>query len=76
MTEKMTIGRLADAAGVNVESVRFYQRSGLIDVSVVSAPCRHSTSIFFRLDNPWIVVRYSASAFARRNSDYFFNDPI
>lgn len=31
MTEKMTIGRLADAAGVNVETVRFYQRSGLID---------------------------------------------
>ena len=31
MTEKMTIGRLADAAGVNVETVRFYQRSSLID---------------------------------------------
>lgn len=31
MAEKMTIGRLADAAGVNVETVRFYQRSGLID---------------------------------------------
>jgi MerR family mercuric resistance operon transcriptional regulator len=31
MIEKMTIGRLADAAGVNVETVRFYQRSGLID---------------------------------------------
>ncbi len=31
MTEKMTISRLADAAGVNVETVRFYQRSGLID---------------------------------------------
>jgi MerR family mercuric resistance operon transcriptional regulator len=31
MTEKITIGRLADAAGVNVETVRFYQRSGLID---------------------------------------------
>lgn len=31
MVEKMKIGRLADAAGVNVETVRFYQRSGLID---------------------------------------------
>lgn len=31
MTAKMTIGRLANAAGVNVETVRFYQRSGLID---------------------------------------------
>lgn len=31
MTEKMTIGGLADAAGVNVETVRFYQRTGLID---------------------------------------------
>ncbi|MYN47735.1 Hg(II)-responsive transcriptional regulator [Pseudoduganella sp. FT93W] len=31
MDEKMTIGRLAAAAGVNVETVRFYQRSGLID---------------------------------------------
>lgn len=31
MTDKMTIGRLADAAEVNVETVRFYQRSGLLD---------------------------------------------
>lgn len=31
MTEKMTISRLAGAAGVNIETVRFYQRSGLID---------------------------------------------
>ena len=31
MIEKMTIGRLASAAGVNVETIRFYQRSGLID---------------------------------------------
>lgn len=31
MTEKMTISRLASAAGVNVETVRFYQRSGLIE---------------------------------------------
>ncbi len=31
MPKKMTISRLATAAGVNVETVRFYQRSGLID---------------------------------------------
>ena len=31
MSEKMTISRLAGAAGVNIETVRFYQRSGLID---------------------------------------------
>lgn len=31
MTEKMTISRLASAASVNVETVRFYQRIGLID---------------------------------------------
>lgn len=30
MNQKMTIGRLALAAGVNVETVRFYQRSGLL----------------------------------------------
>ena len=34
MTEKMTISRLAGAAGVNVETIRFYQRSGLIDEPV------------------------------------------
>lgn len=31
MTGKMTIGRLAEAAAVNVETVRFYQRSSLIE---------------------------------------------
>jgi MerR family mercuric resistance operon transcriptional regulator len=31
MTKKMTIGRLASAAGVTVETIRFYQRSELID---------------------------------------------
>jgi MerR family mercuric resistance operon transcriptional regulator len=30
MTAPMTIGRLAKAAGVNVETVRYYQRRGLI----------------------------------------------
>jgi len=28
---KLTIGRLADQAGVNVETVRYYQRIGVID---------------------------------------------
>ncbi len=30
MTEQMTIGRLAEAAGVNVETIRYYQRRGLL----------------------------------------------
>ena len=29
-TENLTIGALADAAGVNVETIRFYQRKGLM----------------------------------------------
>ena len=28
----MTIGQLADAAGVNVETIRYYQRRGLMEV--------------------------------------------
>lgn len=31
MDEEMTIGRLAGFAGVNVETIRFYQRQGLLD---------------------------------------------
>jgi MerR family mercuric resistance operon transcriptional regulator len=31
MPEGMTIGRLAKAVGVNVETIRYYQRRGLID---------------------------------------------
>ena len=31
MKEKLTIGRLAQAAGVNVETIRYYQRRGLLD---------------------------------------------
>jgi MerR family transcriptional regulator, mercuric resistance operon regulatory protein len=38
--EAMTIGRLAAAAGVNVETVRYYQRRGLLE-----APQRPSGSI-------------------------------
>src|SRR5438046_2807643 len=35
MDEQLTIGRLAATAGVNVETIRFYQRKGLL-----SAPNR------------------------------------
>lgn len=31
MNEQLTIGRLAKAAGVNVETIRYYQRRGLVD---------------------------------------------
>ena len=31
MNEQLTIGRLAKAAGVNVETIRYYQRRGLLD---------------------------------------------
>ncbi|MGA8031694.1 MAG: Hg(II)-responsive transcriptional regulator [Casimicrobiaceae bacterium] len=31
MNEDLTIGRLARAAGVNVETIRYYQRRGLVD---------------------------------------------
>jgi len=30
MDEKLTIGKVASAAGVNVETIRFYQRRGLM----------------------------------------------
>ena len=31
MTIELTIGKLAGAAGVNVETIRYYQRRGLLD---------------------------------------------
>ena len=31
MAQEMTIGRLAKAAGVHVETIRYYQRRGLLD---------------------------------------------
>jgi MerR family mercuric resistance operon transcriptional regulator len=31
MAQKLTIGRVAKLAGVNVETIRFYQRRGLLD---------------------------------------------
>ncbi|MBT2333215.1 MerR family transcriptional regulator [Variovorax paradoxus] len=32
MTSELTIGKLADAAHVTVETIRYYQRRGLLDV--------------------------------------------
>jgi MerR family transcriptional regulator, mercuric resistance operon regulatory protein len=48
--EQMTIGQLASAAGVNVETVRYYQRRGLLSV-----PKRSTGSI----------ARYSAETLTR-----------
>lgn len=31
MAEELTIGKLANAAGVNIETIRYYQRRGLLD---------------------------------------------
>lgn len=31
MSADLTIGKLADAAGVNIETIRYYQRRGLLD---------------------------------------------
>ncbi|MPQ65718.1 MULTISPECIES: Hg(II)-responsive transcriptional regulator [unclassified Pseudomonas] len=31
MAAEMTIGKLAEAAGVNIETIRYYQRRGLLD---------------------------------------------
>ncbi len=31
MGTELTIGKLADAAGVNIETIRYYQRRGLLD---------------------------------------------
>jgi len=31
MAPELTIGKLADAAGVNIETIRYYQRRGLLD---------------------------------------------
>lgn len=50
MMESMKIGQLAAAAGVNVESVRYYQRRGLL-----AGPLRESGSI----------GRYPAAALTR-----------
>lgn len=34
MTAELTIGKLAEAAGVNIETIRYYQRRGLLDEPV------------------------------------------
>lgn len=31
MSKELTIGKLAEAVGVNVETIRYYQRLGLLD---------------------------------------------
>lgn len=31
MTSELTIGKLAERAGVNIETIRYYQRRGLLD---------------------------------------------
>lgn len=31
MSAELTIGKLAEAAGVNIETIRYYQRRGLLD---------------------------------------------
>jgi len=33
MNERLTIGKLAERGGVNVETIRYYQRRGLHDES-------------------------------------------
>ncbi len=48
--EKMSIGKLAEQAGVNVETVRYYQRRGLL-----ASPQRA----------PGTIGRYSSSALTR-----------
>ncbi|QGQ21219.1 MerR family DNA-binding protein [Gimesia benthica] len=37
---QLTIGRVAQAAGVGVETVRFYERKGLVDQPRIKAPFR------------------------------------
>ena len=46
MTSMLTIGKLADSAGVNLETIRYYQRRGLLDepVKPVSGHRRYSVS--------------------------------
>ena len=51
MNPTMTIGRIAKAAGVNVETVRFYQRKGLLDepVKPLSGVRRYGEAYLSRL---------------------------
>lgn len=44
MKEKMTIGKLAEAANVNVETIRFYERKGLITQPAKSGSFRYYPS--------------------------------
>ena len=41
ITETLTIGKLAKAAGVGVETIRYYQQRSLLPVPESSGACRH-----------------------------------
>lgn len=41
MKESLTIGKLADASGVNVETVRFYERKGILKQPRKNGTFRH-----------------------------------
>jgi len=41
LNEKLTIGKLARAAGVGVETVRYYQRRGLLETPADGTSFRH-----------------------------------
>jgi|SRR5882724_1808269 len=51
MTTQLTIGKLADAAGVNVETIRYYQRRGLLEepAKPLGGHRRYSTQISKRV---------------------------
>lgn len=51
MSSALTIGKLAAAAGVNIETIRYYQRRGLLDVPVkpLGAYRRYATTQVKRL---------------------------
>lgn len=48
--ETMTISALADAGGVGVETIRFYQRRGLLDTPARGAGIRSAQAAGFTLD--------------------------
>jgi MerR family transcriptional regulator, mercuric resistance operon regulatory protein len=56
-TGKMTIGALAEAAGVTVETIRFYQRKGLMrePVRPPGGIRRYGTAAFHQVCTaPWL----------------------
>ena len=48
-TQQMTIGTLAKAAGVGVETVRFYQRKGLLEIPSSNAGIRRYSNSHVRI---------------------------